>query len=68
MSRPCDLLVGDSRMDPVDSWDWPQAVYGECAGCGAVIPDDRVMLCDVLLCSECAEMEDVDDEDNARSA
>ena len=25
MSRPCDLLVGDSRMEPVDGWDWPQA-------------------------------------------
>ena len=53
MSIFCDLLVGDSRMAPVDSWDWPQAVYGECAGCGAVIPDDRVMLCDALLCTDC---------------
>lgn len=68
MSRPCDLLVGDSRMEPVDSWDWPQAAYGKCESCGAVVPDNRVMLCDALLCSECAEMEDVDDEDDERSA
>lgn len=63
MSIFCDLLVGDSRMEPVDSWDWPQAVYGECAGCGAVIPDDRVMLCDALLCTDCAGR--ILEEDNA---
>ena len=58
MSIFCDLLVGDSRMEPVDSWDWPQAAYGKCEGCGAVIQDNRAMLCDALLCSECAEMEE----------
>ena len=58
MSRPCDLLVGDSRMEPVDSWDWPQAAYGKCDGCGAVIQDNRDVLCGALLCSECAEMEE----------
>lgn len=56
MSIFCDLLVGDSRMEPVDSWDWPQAAYGECDGCGAVIQDNRAMLCDALLCSECERM------------
>lgn len=26
MSRPCDLLVWDSRIDPPDDgWGWPQA-------------------------------------------
>ena len=68
MSRPCDLLVWDSRMEPADGWDWPQAAYGKCESCGVVIPDNRMMLCDALLCSECAEMEEVEDEDNARSA
>ena len=63
-----DLFIWDSRMEPADSWSWPQAVYGECEGCGAVIRDNRVMLDDALLCSECAEMEEVEDEDNARSA
>ena len=53
MSIFCDLLVGDSRMEPVDSWDWPQAVYGECAGCGAVIPDDRVFDFEALICADC---------------
>lgn len=56
MSRPCDLLVGDSRMDPADGWDWPQAAYGKCEGCGEVIQDNRDMLCDALLCSECERM------------
>ena len=50
-------------MEPDDGWDWPQAVYGECAGCGAVIPDDRVMLCDVLLCTDCVGR--ILEEDNA---
>ena len=68
MSRPCDLLVWDSRMEPVDSWDWPQAAYGECEGCGAETQDNRVMLNDRLLCDKCAEREEVEDEDNARSA
>ena len=64
-----DLLVADPRIEPPDDgWDWPQAVYGECEGCGAVIRDNRVMLDDALVCSECAEMEDVDDEDDERSA
>lgn len=58
MSIFCDLLVGDSRMEPVDSWDWPQAAYGKCEGCGAVIQDNRDVLCGALLCSECAEMEE----------
>ena len=68
MSRPCDLLVGDSRMEPVDSWDWPQAAYGKCESCGAETQDNRVMLNDRLLCDKCAEMEDMDDEDDAASA
>lgn len=69
MSRPCNLLVGYDRIDPpYDGWDWPQVVYGKCEGCGEVIQDNRMMLCDALLCPECAEMEGVEDEDDAASA
>lgn len=56
MSRPCDLFIWDSRMEPADSWSWPQAGYGECEGCGAVIRDNRVMLDDALLCADCERM------------
>ena len=63
MSSRCDRLMWDSRVEPDDGWDWPQAVYGECVGCGAVIPDDRVMLCDVLLCTDCVGR--ILEEDNA---
>ena len=63
MSSRCDRLMWDSRVEPTDSWDWPQADYGECAGCGAVIPDDRVMLCDALLCTDCVGR--ILEEDNA---
>ena len=53
MSRPCDLLVADPRIEPPDDgWDWPQAVYGECA----VIRDNRVMLDDALVCANCERM------------
>lgn len=59
MSRPCDLLVWDKRMEPPDDgWDWPQVVYGECAGCGEETQDNRAMLNDRLLCDKCAEMEE----------
>lgn len=58
MSIFCDLLVGDSRMEPDDGWDWTQAVYGECAGCGEETQDNRAMLNDRLLCDKCAEMEE----------
>lgn len=34
MSIFCDLLVWDSRMEPADGWDWPQAAYFEnCRRC-----------------------------------
>lgn len=56
MSIFCDLLVWDSRMEPADSWSWPQAGYVECEGCGAVIRDDRVMLDDALVCADCERM------------
>lgn len=68
MSIFCDLLVGDSRMEPVDSWDWPQVVYGKCEVCGEETQDNRMMLNDRLLCDKCAEMEGVEDEDDAASA
>ena len=69
MSRYNDLLVWDNRMEPpYDGWNWPQVVYGKCEGCGEETQDNRVMLNDRLLCDKCAEREEVEDEDNARSA
>ena len=69
MSRPCSLLVGYDRIDPpYDGWDWPQVVYGKCEGCGEETQDNRMMLNDRLLCDKCAEMEGVEDEDDAASA
>ena len=58
MSSPCDRLVWDSRVEPVDSWDWPQAVDSVCEVCGEETQDNRAMLNDRLLCDKCAEMEE----------
>ena len=53
MSISCDLLVGDSRMDPVDSWDWPQAVDSVCEVCGRETPDLRMFDFEALICANC---------------
>mgnify|MGYP001553560562 FL=1 len=53
MSRPCDLLVWDSRMEPADGWDWPQTVNSVCEICGRETPDWRMFDFEALICADC---------------
>lgn len=65
MSRPCDLLVADPRIEPPDVY-WPDRDSDAvCEICGEVIDDWECW--ELLICENC-ESEAFGDEDDERSA